>query len=58
MTTPSFRHFIEVFDRHQVEFAVVGGVAAVLHGAPVTTFDLDTLIRNFRGQRAACAARS
>lgn len=44
MTTRSFRHIIETFHRHEVEFAVVGGVAAVLHGAPVTTFDLDTLV--------------
>lgn len=27
--------------RHDVRFIVVGGVAAVLHGAPVATFDLD-----------------
>ncbi|MCH9685104.1 MAG: hypothetical protein K0V04_26945 [Deltaproteobacteria bacterium] len=26
---------------HEVSFIVVGGVAAVLHGAPTTTFDLD-----------------
>ncbi|MCD6569368.1 MAG: hypothetical protein J7L53_01550 [Deltaproteobacteria bacterium] len=26
---------------HKVNFIVVGGVCAVLHGAPVTTFDLD-----------------
>lgn len=45
MTTPSFRHLIETLLRHEVEFAVVGGVAAVLHGAPVTTFDLDALFR-------------
>ena len=28
---------------HGVEFIVVGGVCAVLHGAPVTTFDLDVV---------------
>lgn len=28
---------------HQVEFIVVGGVCAVLHGAPLTTFDLDVV---------------
>ena len=27
--------------RHEVAFIVVGGVSAVLHGAPVTTLDLD-----------------
>jgi hypothetical protein len=26
---------------HEVEFIVVGGVAAVLQGAPITTQDLD-----------------
>ena len=30
---------------HEVEFIVVGGVCAVLHGAPVTTFDLDVVHR-------------
>lgn len=29
--------------RHRVEFAVVGGVAAVLRGAPINTFDRDVL---------------
>jgi hypothetical protein len=28
---------------HQVNFVVVGGVCAVLHGAPVATFDLDVV---------------
>jgi len=28
---------------HEVDFIVVGGVCAVLHGAPVTTFDLDVV---------------
>jgi hypothetical protein len=45
MTTHSFQRILELLDRHGVEFAVVGGVAAVLHGAPVTTFDIDALIR-------------
>ena len=29
----------------QVEFIVVGGVAAVAHGAPITTFDVDIVHR-------------
>jgi hypothetical protein len=29
--------------RHNVDFIVVGGVAAVLEGAPVNTFDLDVV---------------
>ncbi len=32
---------LEVLTRHGVEFIVVGGVWATLHGAPVMTFDLD-----------------
>jgi hypothetical protein len=43
--TPSFREILEVLNQHQVEFIVVGGVAAVIHGSPTTTFDLDTLVK-------------
>jgi hypothetical protein len=43
--TASFREILEVLNRNEVEFIVVGGVAAVIHGAPTTTFDLDTLVR-------------
>jgi hypothetical protein len=32
---------LQAFAEHKVEFIVVGGVCAVLHGAPVYTFDLD-----------------
>jgi hypothetical protein len=45
MSTQSFGRILEIFDRHGVEYIVVGGVAAVLQGAPVTTFDIDTLIK-------------
>jgi hypothetical protein len=45
MATPSFRRILEVFESHGVEYVVVGGVAAVLQGAPVTTFDIDTLVK-------------
>lgn len=45
MATQSFQRILEVLDQHSVEFVVVGGVAAVLQGAPVTTFDLDTLVK-------------
>jgi hypothetical protein len=47
--TPSFREILEVLNRHRVEYIVVGGVAAVIHGAPITTFDLDTLVRVDQG---------
>ena len=45
MTTHSFRRILELLEQHGVEYVVVGGVAAVLQGAPVTTFDLDALIK-------------
>ncbi|MDM8548613.1 hypothetical protein QUF72_00995 [Desulfobacterales bacterium HSG2] len=32
---------IKVLKRYRTKFVIVGGVCAVLHGAPVTTFDLD-----------------
>lgn len=44
-TTQSFGRILEILDRHGVEHVVVGGVAAVLQGAPVTTFDIDTLVK-------------
>jgi hypothetical protein len=36
-----FHELLRVLVRFDVEFIVVGGVAAVLRGAPVATFDLD-----------------
>lgn len=36
---------LRVLVRHEVEFVVVGGVAAVLNGAPISTLDLDILHR-------------
>jgi len=32
------------FDSHDVQYVVIGGIAAVLHGVPRTTFDMDILI--------------
>jgi len=32
------------FQRHKVRYVVIGGIAAVLHGVPRATFDLDILI--------------
>ena len=45
MPTQSFRRILELLEQHDVAYVVVGGVAAVLQGAPVTTFDLDALIK-------------
>ena len=32
------------FQKHDVKYVVIGGVAAVLYGVPRATFDLDILI--------------
>lgn len=40
-TPPRFKDALDVLARHRVDFVVVGGVAAVLAGAPISTFDLD-----------------
>ena len=32
------------FQRHDVKYVVIGGIASVLHGVPRATFDLDILI--------------
>jgi hypothetical protein len=42
-TKPRFLEILRTLVRHEVEFIVVGGISAVLQGAPVTTFDLDVL---------------
>lgn len=39
--TPDFLAILKILSKHEVDCIVVGGVCAVLHGAPVTTFDLD-----------------
>jgi hypothetical protein len=45
VATESFRKILEIFEQHGVAHVVVGGVAAVLQGAPVTTFDIDALVK-------------
>ena len=41
----SFREILELLNKYEVEYIVVGGVAAVIQGVPITTFDLDALVR-------------
>jgi hypothetical protein len=41
MPATDFRAVLRVLLEHGVDFIVVGGVAAVLEGAPISTFDLD-----------------
>jgi hypothetical protein len=43
MLTGNFLSILETLVRNQVEFIVVGGVAAGLRGAPVSTLDLDVV---------------
>jgi hypothetical protein len=38
-----FAALLRVLHDHKVRFIVVGGVGAVLQGAPITTFDLDVV---------------
>lgn len=38
-----FLAILKTLRRHRVDCIVVGGVSAVLHGAPITTFDLDVV---------------
>jgi len=32
------------FQKHEVKYVVIGGIASILHGVPRATFDLDILI--------------
>lgn len=41
----AFRRILDTLSRHEVEYLLIGGVCAVAHGAPVTTFDVDVLYR-------------
>jgi predicted nucleotidyltransferase len=38
-----YRKVLQVLLKHEVDFIVVGGVAAVLNGAPINTYDLDVV---------------
>jgi hypothetical protein len=47
---------LKVLARHRVDFVLVGGAAAIVHGAPVSTFDLDILVpREGSGQHLLAA---
>lgn len=41
--TPDYLALLSALKAHGVDFIVVGGVCAVLHGAPIATFDLDVV---------------
>jgi hypothetical protein len=42
---PDFLELLKALDRGGVEHVVVGGVAAILEGAPIATLDLDIVCR-------------
>src|SRR5262245_25251012 len=42
---PKLLQVAEHFKRHGIEFLVIGGQAAVLHGSPIPTFDIDLCYR-------------
>jgi predicted nucleotidyltransferase len=42
---PSLIEIADLLHRHGVEFIVIGGQAAVLHGSPIPTFDVDLSYR-------------
>ena len=39
-----FQDVFRLFQKHDVKYVVIGGVASILHGVPRATFDLDILI--------------
>jgi predicted nucleotidyltransferase len=41
MLNPDFKEFIELLNRHEVRYLVIGGYAVALHGNPRYTKDLD-----------------
>ncbi len=40
---PDFLEILEILVGNQVDFIVCGGIAAILHGAPIMTADLDAV---------------
>jgi hypothetical protein len=40
-----FKELLELFNKHRVEYLVVGGYALAFHGAPRVTGDIDLFIR-------------
>ena len=51
-----FLELLRTLTSHDVRFIVVGGVAAVLEGAPIATFDLDVLYACEAGNIARLSA--
>lgn len=43
-SAPRFIEILKVLSRHEVVFILVGGMAAIVEGAPISTFDLDIVL--------------
>ena len=43
-----FKELLELFNKHKVEYLIVGGYALAFHGAPRFTGDIDLFIRPIR----------
>ncbi len=41
---PDFKEFLELLNKHQVEYLIVGGYALAFHGVPRFTGDIDIFI--------------
>jgi predicted nucleotidyltransferase len=54
--TPSLIKIVDLLLSHGVEFIVVGGQAAVLHGSPIPTYDVDLSYRRTQDNLARLAA--
>ena len=53
---PKLLQIAELLQRHGVEFMVIGGQAAVLHGSPLATLDVDLCYRRSRENMERLAA--
>ena len=52
---PRLVEIAEILQRHGVEFLVIGGQAAALHGSPHPTFDVDLCYRRTQSNLANLA---
>lgn len=48
-----FKELLELFNKHKVEYLIVGGYALAFHGAPRFTGDIDLFVRPVR-ENAEC----
>ena len=49
---------VVILTKYEVEFIIVGGMAAVLRGTPVNTFDLDVVYDQVPRTSSVCSRRS